>query len=572
MVRMDFRRRGGDGGKAPSVGGRLGLSLFFLFFFGMGMLFEVLIVREFGRAVGQRAWKETPCTITLSEVRENRGESPYALNVRYQYDYNGQAFTGSAYKRSGTAVGTYSAMQKLVQRFPAGQSTVCYVNPANPAEAVLKRDSPLIGFVALFPLIFVAIGAGGIYGIWRGPRPERQKPIAAAARAKGRSKYAMAGFFGIFAVIGGAMLYPLGIRPIARTIDAESWVATPCKVLRAEVRSHDSDDGTTYSVYILYEYECNGQTYKSDRYDFVGGSSSGYKSKARVVSEYKSAANPVCYVNPANPSEAVLKRGFHAKLLFALFPLPFLLVGLGGIIYTLRGGRTGFPTPVASGGPIPVSTGNMLSALRPGDTGEVVLRPRFSARTKLVGAIVVAAIWNGIISIFVVDAVGNWRHGGLALLPTLFLVPFVVIGLGMIGFVFYQFLAMFNPRPTLRLRPASIPLGQAAELQWAFTGRTGLIHRLSVTLRGREEATYRRGTNTVTDKSTFYEMELYSTADWVEMTSGRVGFVMPQDTMHSFRAQNNKIIWEIAVHGTIERWPDVKESFEIEVAPVAGGR
>ncbi|OHB63017.1 MAG: hypothetical protein A2Y77_10730, partial [Planctomycetes bacterium RBG_13_62_9] len=174
MVRMDFGRRGGEGGKAPTVGGRVGLSLFFLFFLGMGSLFEVLILREFGRAVGQRVWMKVPCRIVLSEVWENRGESPYALNIRYEYDYKGQAFTGSAYKRTRTAVGTYSAMQELAQKFPAGQSTVCYVNPASPAEAVLKRDSLLVGFVALFPLIFVAIGAGGIYGIWRKPTPERQ--------------------------------------------------------------------------------------------------------------------------------------------------------------------------------------------------------------------------------------------------------------------------------------------------------------------------------------------------------------------------------------------------------------
>jgi hypothetical protein len=110
----------------------------------------------------------------------------------------------------------------------------------------------------------------------------------------------------------------LGVRPIAKTIAAQSWIATPCRVLQAEVRSHDGDDWTTYSVYILYQYEFNGGTYKSDRYDFVGGSSSGYRGKALVVAGYETAAQPVCYVNPRNPYEAVLKRGFHAKLLLAI--------------------------------------------------------------------------------------------------------------------------------------------------------------------------------------------------------------------------------------------------------------
>ncbi len=78
-----------------------------------------------------------------------------------------------------------------------------------------------------------------------------------------------------------------------------------------------------------------GLSYKADRYDFVGGSSSGHAGKARVVEEYRKATTPICYVNPEDPSEAVLKRGFHASLLFALFPLPFILVGVFGVFFTL---------------------------------------------------------------------------------------------------------------------------------------------------------------------------------------------------------------------------------------------
>jgi hypothetical protein len=51
------------------------------------------------------------------------------------------------------------------------------------------------------------------------------------------------------------------------------------------------------------------------------------------------------------------------------------------------------------------------------------------------------------------------------------------------------------------------------------------------------------------------------------MPYGDVGFAIPDDTMHSFEAQNNKIDWELAVEGEIKRWPDVKSSFEITVLP-----
>jgi hypothetical protein len=400
--------------------------------------------------------------------------------------------------------------------------------------------------------------------LWRNSPPEATRPIAPLAKgAKGMSKHAAAAIFALFAVVGGAMLYPLGIKPIARTIDARDWRPTACKVLRAEVRSHAGDKGTTYSVDILYEYTFNGRSYTCGRYDFIGGSSSGYERKARIVEQYRATAQPICYVNPKNPSEAVLKRGFHAKLLLALFPLPFLLIGLGGMVCVLRGRKDGGGFTAALNPQTSALASDPSSQFRRDDAGSAVLTPRFSARAKLIGAILIAAFWNGIISIFV---------AGAGRFTLIFLLPFLAVGVGLIGLVVYQFLALFNPRPTLHLSSRTVPLGGAAELRWSFAGQTSRIRELTVTLRGVERATYRKGTSTCTDESTFYEVELYRTLNSAEIASGQVGFVLPQDTMHSFSARNNKIVWRLDMRGDIKSWPDVRESFEIELTPAADGR
>jgi len=568
VVTFERRNPRTPAGRAIGTGGKFGVSLFFLFFFAMGSLFEVLIVREFARALGQRSWREVPCRVVVSEAKE-RGDSdkPYAFDVRYEYEYDSLRRTSSSYTRSYRGSEKYSDAERLVQEYPAGQEALCYVNPDDPDEAVLRRDSLLVGFAVFFPLIFVVIGGGGLYFTWR-RRPERVEPIAdRSLRARGMGKYALAGFFAIFGVVGLAVLYPLGIRPIKRTIDAGSWVPTPCKILRAEVRDHDSDDGTTYSVYILYEYEFGGTRYKADRYDFVGGSSSGYQGKARIIEAYKATAEPICYVNPKDPSEAVLKRGFHAKLLFALFPLPFILVGVVGVYSTLRskkwtagGQRSWRPAELEMSTPTAAVLGRM-------DVGPHVLKPKHTPTVKLIGAILVALFWNGIISIFVVQVVQGFRTGHPPWFLTFFMVPFVAIGIGLLGLVVYQFLALFNPRPTLELSSTMIPLGGAAELRWRLSGNTQRIGSLTVTLRGRELATYRRGTKTHTDTSTFYEMELYRTTNALDIASGQVGFVLPTDTMHSFEAENNKTVWSVDLHGDIESWPDVKESFTVLVLP-----
>jgi len=394
---------------------------------------------------------------------------------------------------------------------------------------------------------------------------EPAKSLATAAtRKSGKRKYGLVALFALFAAVGGAMLYPLGIEPIARTIAAQSWVATPCQVLRAEVRSHDSDDGTTYSVYVLYQYNCNGQTYKNDRYSFVGGSSSGYEGKARVAEQYRTAARPICYVDPHYPAQAVLKRGFHAGLLIVLLPLVFLLIGIVGVIGTLR-------VSAATDSALSTSPTRLMGKMQgPAPADRAILAPKFSPKAKFAGLMILAVFWNGIVSLVAQGPISSLLHGHLHWLELLFLSPFAAIGVLLLGGAVYQFLALFNPRPTLELSSSTIPLGGAAELRWSFAGRTRRIDEFTVSLRGTEEATYRKGTSTCTDRNTFYEMELYRTSDVTEIASGQVGFVLPQDTMHSFEAENNKILWTLDVHGRIRHWPDVKETFPITVTPGGG--
>ncbi|HSW02644.1 MAG TPA: DUF3592 domain-containing protein [Sedimentisphaerales bacterium] len=116
---MYFYRRGGS--KSSGAVGKLGLSLFFLFFFGMGSLFELLILHEFVRVTGQRAWKKTPCMIVDSEVQERQeGGEPYVFAVRYQYEYEGQACEGTGYRRGYSGGREYSRAQELARKYPAG--------------------------------------------------------------------------------------------------------------------------------------------------------------------------------------------------------------------------------------------------------------------------------------------------------------------------------------------------------------------------------------------------------------------------------------------------------------------
>jgi hypothetical protein len=309
-------------------------TLFFLAFFSMGSLFEVFVIREFVVILRTYSWQQTPCRILSSEVVSNEGD--YRFAVRYEYTVGSEAFVGEKFRRNFHD-GDYDKQSGRVQQYPVGSPAVCWVNPAEPSEAVLQRDSLLFGLVILFPLLFIGIGGIGIYAMWARikPKPAENRPISDSS--KGRRF--LAAFFLLFALVGLGMMWPLCVRPIYKVIDARNWTETPCRIIHAEVRSHSDDDGTTYSVDILYEYTADRKVWRSNRYDFLGGSSSGRSGKQAVVQQYPVGSPAVCWVNPAEPSEAVLVRKATAKLLIGLFPWVFFLVGAGGIVGVLRSAR-----------------------------------------------------------------------------------------------------------------------------------------------------------------------------------------------------------------------------------------
>jgi hypothetical protein len=197
----------------------------------------------------------------------------------------------------------------------------------------------------------------------------------------------------------------------------------------------------------------------------------------------------------------------------------------------------------------------------------VLLRPRYSPLVKFLGAVLLAVICNLINGLMLSELLTSHQRGHLNGMLLLMLIPFGAVGVGMLAFVGYRFLALFNPHPNLELSSSVIPLGGAAELRWGLSGRTSRIEEFTVTLRGVEETKYRRGTKTYTDRHTFYELELHRTSAANEIAAGQIGFVVPPDTMHSFEAENNKILWSLDIHGSIRHWPDVQESFRITVTP-----
>jgi hypothetical protein len=429
-----------------------------------------------------------------------------------------------------------------------------------------------MAFAMLVPLVFILVGGGGIWAVWsaKTAATAETRPISSGNRPEVGRKVG-ATFFLVFLLVGLAMTWFILVRPVLNIIEAKSWTATPCLVLSSEVRSHRGKS-TTYSVNILFEYEVNGRKFNANRYSFMGGSSSGREGKEEVVARFPRGHTATCYVNPRDPTDAVLHRGWVPVMWFGLLPLIFVAIGLGGLVANLR--KTAvkpFQMGVSASRPSrPDDSAGMdwRPSTAPGDVPVTVSATKTRVRQFLM-FLFFALFWNGITSVFVYQAVKGWQRGRGEWGLTLFMIPFVLIGLAALIGAFYKLLQIFAPEVVVKFSAGAVPVGGEVEISWELHGRLTSVRKLRLFVQGREEVTYRRGTRTHTDQRIFHTIELAEETNFTDIRSGRALLKIPMDTMHSFDAPNNKIIWSLQVKGDIAYFPDIDDNFTFKVLPGA---
>lgn len=402
---------------------------------------------------------------------------------------------------------------------------------------------------------------GPISGSREGIRQKKMGTLGAAG--------CVGAFLSLFGLIG-ALFLAFFVQGLWQVVRARGWVEVPCRVISSELGTHSGDDSDTYSIEVTYRYRFDGRDYESSRYQFLRGASSGREGKARIVESLPAGGACVCYVDPENPAEAVLERGLTSMYWFAIIPLLFFLIGVGGVLGVTWGYRKSeaFHTPRKRSW-LPIEP--VPESMSVGGGGGVTLSPTRSPLGRFVGLLVTTLVWNGIVGIGAYHWLQGNARGGNDGCFTAFLVPFVFIGLALLfGSVPYSFLALFNPRPRLTLARASLPLGTETELAWRFSGWSGRISRLRISLEGREEATLRQGKSTATERSVFARLEVVDTTDTFRIGDGRATLAIPLDTMHTFAGDRIKVVWTLKLEGEIRHWPDVSEEVEITVVPSRG--
>jgi hypothetical protein len=270
---------------------------------------------------------------------------------------------------------------------------------------------------------------------------------------------------------------------------------------------------------------------------------------------------------PAAPSTSLMPAAAVAVL--------FLAIGLAviaGAVAIARQSRKPPPgrSAAASGAPAardPRFTPASFSGTGSVDTsGPLILKATKSRIGAVVGMFFVGLFWNGITGLFTWGVYFK-QQGDDGSWVKVFLIPFQIIGALIIWGFIHAVLALFTPRPTLTLARDRARLGHGLDVQWRLTGATSRIRSFTLSVVGTEEARFRRGTDTVTDRHEFYRAALVETSERGRIETGMIAVTLPRDTVPTLVADNNKIIWTLELKGDVSAWPDIDDKFEIQVAP-----
>jgi hypothetical protein len=390
-------------------------------------------------------------------------------------------------------------------------------------------------------------------------------------------------FFLVGILVAGLMFQSL-LRPLWRA--SHSYVEGICVVLDKRIGESHGDDGTTYRPEIHIQYSVDGKDYDTWTYDAARVYSSGLKGKQAIINRYQIGGEYPFWYDPEDPSKAVLVRGFSWAYLFILLPLVFVVVGAGGMWFTLKGGakqpvRNRVVAELArsdlSDAPGKMSLDSFPNVPSgylghsPGTKLKYRLQLAVSPGCALAGILFVALFWNGITSVFVGIAVRRHLDGRPEWFMTIFITPFVLIGLGLIFACFRQLLvstgigrtvAEISDHPLCPGRSYQVWLSQSGNLK---------VNKVQLLLVCDEEARYRQGTSTRTETKRVFKQQLFE-HEAFEVQKGlpyetQVEFRVPDGVMHSFEAGHNKVAWKLVVKGDIAGWPDYDREFSVVILP-----
>ena len=190
---------------------------------------------------------------------------------------------------------------------------------------------------------------------------------------------------------------------------------------------------------------------------------------------------------------------------------------------------------------------------------------------QLLGLGIFSLLWNGMLSVLILLAIGkHWANEPDWYLSAL-TVPFSAIGAISLYYWLRHLLLSTAIGPTsLEISDHPINPGESYRVYLTQAGRLR-VQSLSVTLVCEEEATYRQGTDTRTERRRVHEQVVFSRQDFEIMPElpyeQEFDVMFPPTVMHSFQSDHNAVQWRVVVQGVVEKWSNYERVFPLVVFP-----
>ncbi len=494
-------------------------------------------------------WPEAPCEILSSGVaRQVRSSVGFVAEVRYRYEWQGHSYVSDKIRLKQELIHSDVAdAEARAAKFPKGARLKCHVNPANPRVAVLQSDPDYIVLViSPFLLVIWALVERVALADWferrrmarRGPG---KLPLTAnRALRRARTRPLLVGVLGLLLVLTFASFG--WIYPWTRQRSAGSWQTIPCSILEVGVVGETSHQGgRSFRPQVLYQYEFAGQLHKSSKLDFSADMNFSYARTRRLLRGYRPGQTATCFVNPAQPTQAVLVRRFRTDPFLNLFIAGFLGLSAFLIIQGLpRRGKLRNPNPWQTE-PANAAAAPSLK-LRP-DTAPA---PRLALSAAGVIAGCALAAW------LLAPSWQSLRRGEFDILPLLYGLG-AAIGAGYcLKCVWRYGRDVRRPGPVLKLAPAAIVPGEPFSVEWEWprqARQTGFRLFLegveSVQVMSEIATQHGASRDEKTQKWVFFNLPLTSGETFETSAFGQARGTLPPLTMHSFEGSKTKVLWRV---------------------------
>lgn len=251
-----------------------------------------------GTILQAKSWPEKEAIMEKAEIVAQSYSSGmnFRLDVLYRWVHEGRAYSGTQFSMDGTLVEeSKSVLEEKAGRWLEGGVVQCYMNPANPEQAVLEPARNMDTQLILVVIGILLLLWGAAWPVWQVRREQKEN----SHRIFPANGYAMLGI----SLLLGVTLTGMAMEEWTARSNVRSWIETPCQVLE----SRAVWEGKEFRPLIRYSWNFNGRAYEGQKVSptaFFGS----ITEIERLVEHHPAGGASVCWVNPAEPFLAVLDR------------------------------------------------------------------------------------------------------------------------------------------------------------------------------------------------------------------------------------------------------------------------